>query len=62
MLDDGVHEGLPWYAMELLEGTTWEDARERSAGHEEVSTIAVVSTQDAPAVAPKSTLATHAAQ
>ena len=22
ILDDGVHEGRPWYAMELLEGET----------------------------------------
>src|SRR6185503_7832508 len=25
VLEHGVHEGLPWYAMELLEGTTWRD-------------------------------------
>ncbi|MBI2565951.1 MAG: hypothetical protein HYV63_02810 [Candidatus Schekmanbacteria bacterium] len=22
IVDEGLHEGMPWYAMELLEGTT----------------------------------------
>src|SRR6187401_3772650 len=26
ILDEGLHDGLPWYAMELLEGTTLRDA------------------------------------
>lgn len=25
MIDDGVHEGFPWYSMELVEGRTWRD-------------------------------------
>src|SRR6516165_2521404 len=25
VLEHGMHEGLPWYAMELLEGATWRE-------------------------------------
>jgi serine/threonine protein kinase len=40
ILDEGIDEGLPWYAMELLQGTTLRhfaaDLRERGSGPEAV--------------------------
>src|SRR5262245_37867315 len=58
ILEDGVHGGLPWYAMELLEGTTLRQytARRRSAAE-----TAVPQTKGASAT-PRTaeTLDTHA--
>ena len=45
VLDHGVHEGLPWYAMELLEGSTWRDRfpRRSSTGPEGLAPSIAVS-------------------
>ncbi len=41
LINSGVHEGTPWYAMELLEGGTWRDWMREvwNSGPPEVSTM-----------------------
>jgi protein kinase-like protein/AAA ATPase-like protein len=48
VLDHGVHEGLPWYAMELLEGSTWRDRfpRRSSTGPDGLAPSIAVSRPD----------------
>lgn len=40
ILDDGVHEGRPWYAMELLEGPTLRSWWAEQAGSSQALTVA----------------------
>ena len=46
ILDQGVHQGLPWYAMELLDGVALRHLLDRSSQHPSRATIEVATAVD----------------